>query len=78
MRITVKGFGSFYLVYLVCFLTLAACCVNYDLGVIVGKHIPFFWAFLLGLITGGAAIVVAIVLKVLLILKIIAAPMFGR
>jgi hypothetical protein len=46
--------------------------------VIVGKHIPFFWAFLLGLITGGAAIVVAIVLKVLLILKIIAAPMFGR
>jgi hypothetical protein len=73
-----RKFALIYFVFLAFVLTLGACCVNYDLGVLFGKQIPFFWAFLLNIITSGAAIVVAIVLKVLVILKIITAPLFHR
>jgi hypothetical protein len=46
-------------------------CVNYDLTVLFHKTIPMFWAFVLNLITGGGAIVLALVLKILTLLGVI-------
>jgi len=53
------------------FATIGALCINYDLGVLLHKTIPFFWAFLLNLVVGPISIGLAIVLKVLILLGVL-------
>lgn len=63
----------FQILFTLAILALGTFCVNYDLGVILHKHIPTIWAFGLNLFTGNLSITVAIVLKVLKLLGVIAA-----
>jgi hypothetical protein len=52
--------------------TIGALCVNYDLYMLFHKTIPFGWAFLLNIVVGPVSITLAIVLKVLTLLGVLA------
>lgn len=67
--------GILVLIYLAVFSFfgwLGAFCVNFTLLHTLHKTIPMFWAFLVAILTGDLAVPVAIVVKVLMILGIIA------
>lgn len=54
-------------------LVVGTMCVNYDLGILMHRTIPTFWAFVLNFVTSGLAVPLAIVLKILSILGVIKA-----